>query len=67
MLSDMIDRIASQPFMFFAMCGAIFLLHLGAFNRMRHEANLNKRSHPERRKSLRVMPDVRPRKKKPGK
>jgi hypothetical protein len=67
MLSAMFERITAQPFMFVALCGVIVLLHIGAYNRMRHEANLKKRSHPERRKSVRVMPDVRLPKKKPGK
>ena len=56
-----------QPFMFVALCGVIILLHLGAYTRIRHEANLKNRSHSERRKKLRVMPDVKLPKKKPGK
>ncbi|MBK7414842.1 MAG: hypothetical protein IPJ38_06710 [Dechloromonas sp.] len=67
MLSTMIERIAMQPFMFIALCGVIILLHLGAYTRIRHEANLKNSSHSERRKTLRVMPDVKLPKKKPGK
>ncbi len=53
----MIDKILEHPFMFIVMVGTLILLHMGAMIRVRHENNLRKRSHPERRKSPRLMPN----------
>ena len=58
MLQTMIDRIANQPFMFVMFVGAMVLLYIGAYTRIRHEAALGKRAHLERRKGPRVVPDT---------
>lgn len=58
MLQTMIDRIVNQPFMFAMFVGAMILLYIGAYTRIRHEAALGKRAHLERRKGPRVVPDT---------
>lgn len=54
----MLQRILDNPFMLLVLVGALVLLHIGAYVRMRHEANLKKRGHKERRNGLRVMPNT---------
>lgn len=58
MLQTIMDRIADKPFMFIVFVGVVVLLHVGAFTRMRHEAELSRRAHGERRGKLRVMPEA---------
>lgn len=53
-----IDQIVKNPFMFFLAVGVLIILNIGAFIRMRHESNLKKRNHLERRNGLRVMPNT---------
>lgn len=58
MLQTMLERIADQPFMFIVFVGVVILLHLGAYTRIRHESELARRAHGERRAKLRVMPEA---------
>jgi hypothetical protein len=44
--------------MFFMIVGVLIILNIGAFIRMRHESNLKKRNHLERRNGVRVMPNT---------
>ena len=60
----MLQRIADNPFMLLVLFAAVVLLHIGAYIRMRHEANLKKSGHKERRQSPRVMPSTRQAKKR---
>lgn len=57
-MQTVIDQIGKHPFMFCMLVGVLILLHIGVFIRMRHESNLKKRNHLERRNSLRVMPNT---------
>lgn len=52
------QRIIDNPFMLLVLVVALALLHLGAYIRIRHEANLKKRGHKDRRNALRVMPNT---------
>lgn len=60
----MLQRILDNPFMLLVLIGSLVLLHIGAYIRMRHEANLKKRGHKDRRNTLRVMPDTKRAKKR---
>lgn len=54
----MLHAIAENPFMFIVLVAVLVLLHLGALIRMRHEANLKKRNHGERRRRPRITPNT---------
>lgn len=54
----MLHAIAQNPFMFIVLVVVLVLLHLGALIRVRHEANLKKRNHGERRRLPRVLPNT---------
>lgn len=57
-MQTIIDQIGKHPFMFFMIVGVLIILNIGAYIRMRHESNLKKRNHLERRNGLRLMPNT---------